>query len=81
MPDTPSGSSPKPTPIGSLRGPPPYRAWMLHRDPSAPGPWGVQNAAGHNCFGLDGAVFLRTRERAEEVIRSHGHEPGEPVYG
>lgn len=72
---------PRVLPIGALSGSGPYAAWMLHADPKRDWPWGVRCAAGFNCFGLDGAVFLPSREAAERVIRSHGSEPEAPVYG
>lgn len=54
----------------------PYRPWQLTRRDN--GPWGISGAQGFNCFaGSDGAVFLPSREEAEAIIRSHGHEPGE----
>jgi len=54
---------------------------MLNRDTRKDWPWGIQDAGLKNCFGFDGAVFLSSRQDAEDVIRSHGHEPHEPTYG
>ena len=54
---------------------------MLHKDSSRDYPWGIQCAAGYNCFGRNGAIFLPSREAAEAVIRSQGHEPGPEVRG
>jgi hypothetical protein len=62
-------------PIGTLHGPPPYRAWELRTDRRPGGPWGIRCASGYNCFGHNGAVFLQSRAHAEAVIRSHGHQP------
>lgn len=63
-------------PIGCLADAGPYRAWKLRDEPAA---WAVRGAGGWNCWGLDGATLLDSRETAERVIRSHGHEPGEPI--
>lgn len=68
-------------PIGKLHDRGPYQPWMLHRDTTRDGPWGIAGAGGWNCYGNDGAVFLPSREAAEAVIRSHGHEPGPEKRG
>lgn len=60
--------------IGMLVDKPPYRAWGFWT-----GVWAIQGAGGWNCWGLNGAVLLPSRELAEEVIRSHGHEPAAPI--
>lgn len=60
---------------------PPYCAWMLHKDPTRDGPWGIKGAGGWNCFGFNGAVFLPSQEVAEQIIREAGHTPGPVVRG
>ena len=71
-----------PDPIGRLTGPPPYRAWELRADRRPGGPWGIMCGAGYNAVGFPGgAVFLRSREEAEAMIRSHGHEPEDAAHG
>lgn len=66
----------------ALNGPLPYHPWMLNKDRTRDWPWGVRCSGGYNCVGLPGGItFLASREEAEILIRSHGHEPGEPKYG
>lgn len=65
-----------PTPIGNLYDKGPYRAWRIAKW-SDGYLWAISGAGGWNCWGNDGRVLLYSKEDAEYVIRSHGHEPAE----
>ena len=52
-----------------LSGKPPYRAWKLRSG------YGIQCAAGYNCFGAGGATVVESQAVAEAIIRESGFDP------